>query len=157
MTDRRARQAWYDRIRESSKDEVILEEMVRLGFWSDTEGKPDLPQDLLKQQGALQRELREILARQRAMEDPVQALKILRKERLIESRRKRDENKRKRVEDRHARSVAWFERQQHEITHLGRGVSSELGNYEGQPDRLSAYKLPLLNNAQALAEATLEA
>jgi hypothetical protein len=38
MTDRAARQAIYERIREFSKDEVILEEMVRLGFLAF--GKP---------------------------------------------------------------------------------------------------------------------
>ena len=27
------RQQLYDRIRESSKDEVILDEMIRLGYW----------------------------------------------------------------------------------------------------------------------------
>jgi hypothetical protein len=28
------RQELYDRIRESSKDDVVLEEMKRMGFWS---------------------------------------------------------------------------------------------------------------------------
>lgn len=51
MTDRAARQAIYERIREFSKDEVILEEMVRLGFWKADDGKPDLPEQLIKRRG----------------------------------------------------------------------------------------------------------
>ncbi|MFT5328352.1 MAG: RNA-directed DNA polymerase, partial [Planctomycetaceae bacterium] len=35
------RQEIYDRIRESSKNEVILEEMIRLGFWPQQEGAPE--------------------------------------------------------------------------------------------------------------------
>ena len=42
------RQELYDRIRESSKDEVILEEMIRLGFWQRSEGQPSPPEDLIR-------------------------------------------------------------------------------------------------------------
>ena len=37
------RQQLYDRIRESSKDEVVLEEMIRLGYWPAGTDQPNLP------------------------------------------------------------------------------------------------------------------
>ena len=51
----------YDRIRESSKDEVILEEMIRLGFWQRSEGQPSPPEDLIRRAGELNREISELL------------------------------------------------------------------------------------------------
>ncbi len=50
------RQQLYDRIRESSKDEVILDEMIRLGYWRPGDGKPSLPEELIKKKGELDRE-----------------------------------------------------------------------------------------------------
>ncbi len=38
-----SRQELYDRIRKSSRDEVILEEMIRYGFWPKADGLPTDP------------------------------------------------------------------------------------------------------------------
>ena len=51
----------YDRIRESSKDEVILEEMIRLGFWRRDDGQPSVPEELIStRKGELNREIAEL-------------------------------------------------------------------------------------------------
>jgi RNA-directed DNA polymerase len=51
MTEQpRTRQEIYDRIRDSSKDEYILEEMIRLGFWASNHNE-----DALKKAALLQR------------------------------------------------------------------------------------------------------
>ena len=47
------RQELYDRIRESSGDEVILEEMIRLGFWPRGENTPDDPATEIQRRGEL--------------------------------------------------------------------------------------------------------
>ena len=51
------REALYERIRTSSKDEVILEEMVRLGFWPASGTVPGDPADEIRRRGELQRQL----------------------------------------------------------------------------------------------------
>ena len=51
MADSRSRQELYERIRAASKDEVILAEMIKLGFWPSKLEKPDVPADLIKRQG----------------------------------------------------------------------------------------------------------
>ena len=45
------RQELYDRIRESSKDEVILEEMIRLGFWPDGTAAPSPAAAAIRERG----------------------------------------------------------------------------------------------------------
>ena len=39
-----SRQQLYDRIRESSMDEVTLEEMIRYGFWAKGKNLPSVPE-----------------------------------------------------------------------------------------------------------------
>ena len=52
------RQELYDRIRNSSKDAVILEEMRRLGFWPKKGELPDDPTAEIERRGKLHGELR---------------------------------------------------------------------------------------------------
>ena len=47
------RQELYDKIRETSKDEYILTEMKRLGFWKSDDGKPEIPETIIKRRGEL--------------------------------------------------------------------------------------------------------
>ncbi len=147
------RQELYDRIRESSKDEYILEEMKRLGFWPKDEDTPSVPEDIIARQGELQRELRELASKQRMHEDPERALRSLRKERLEQSRESRAQNKRKRLEARHDKSLAWHERRRNEILYIGEGVSQTLGRKDANAGRLNATGLPEVADAGALASA----
>ena len=54
------RQELYERIRASSKDEVILEEMIRLGFWPAQGEMPTDPAEDIRRRGEIERQLEEL-------------------------------------------------------------------------------------------------
>ena len=58
QTPPKNRKELYERIARGGKDEVILEEMVRLGFWPNTAPPPADPPDEVRRM----RELRDRLA-----------------------------------------------------------------------------------------------
>ena len=83
------RQQIYDRIRQTSKDEFILSEMQRLGFWPKNDAAPSLPEQLIKKEGELQRELSALLQERRKYEDREAILAEMRKKRMEEAKKKR--------------------------------------------------------------------
>jgi RNA-directed DNA polymerase len=154
MTDRpRTRQELYDRIRESSRDEVILEEMIRLGFWPNTDGVPNDPATEIRRIGEIQRELQELRAQNTQLHNEAALKKQMLKERMAQTRRKRAENKAKREQERLDRSAAWAAQKQTEIVFLGEGVSGGLNHQESNLERLQQNNLPILHNAADLAAA----
>jgi len=142
------RQQLYDRIRASSKDEVILEEMVRLGFWSDDQ--PSQPALDLKREVELQRLVRSLTSETSRLHNVEALKKEARRRRMAEARARREETKRKREEARKAKARAWAERKARQIDYLGEGVSTELGQTEAGALREG---LPLLHTAAELAAA----
>ena len=145
------RQELYDRIRESSKDEVILEEMIRLGFWKRGEGQPSAPEELIRRAGELNREISDLFKQQARWVNPEQALKQMHKERKRAAMERRKETKLRGAEARHARAVAWAERRKTDVLYLGEDVSAGLSN--GAGTRPLAAELPALADAKALADA----
>ncbi|MFF9552660.1 reverse transcriptase domain-containing protein [Methylobacterium fujisawaense] len=146
------RQQLYDRIRESSKDEVILEEMIRLGFWPDGAEQPNPPEDLIRRRGEIARALADLHRREAAWRDPEAALKEMHRRRKTAALERRRETKLRNARDRHARAQAWHARREAEILHLGDGVSAGLANADA-PARGPAPGLPALASPKALAEA----
>ena len=145
------RQEIYDRIRETSKDEVILEEMIRLGFWPRDSGLPEDPADEIRKQGELERQLRALTTENSRLGN-VDALKQpARKKRMAESRQKQKETKERRLQERADRAAAWQARKQAEITYLGREVSSLLDQHDCDAAKLTATGLPQLGSAVDLA------
>ena len=145
------RQQLYDRIRESSKDEVILDEMIRLGYWRQGDGKPTLPEELIKKKGELDRELSELYRQQARWANPEAALKQMHKERKKAAMDRRKETKLRQAEARHTRALAWAERRERDVLYLGAGVS---GGLSGQ----AAGKKPVealldIGSPKALADA----
>src|SRR5262249_55820550 len=104
------RQQLYDRIRESSKDEVILEEMIRLGFWPKGEGQPSAPEEVIRRSGEVSRELSELYQKQSRWRDPERAIKEMHKQRKRAAMERRQETKLRRARERHERALAWAER-----------------------------------------------
>ena len=153
MSNAQARQQLYDRIRATSKDEVILEEMKRLGFWPTNKEKPSVPEEILRRQGELERELHELAAKQNLYEHPEQVIKMLRKQRMQAAREKRQETKARREQQRYQRAQRWHERRQQEIVFAGQGVSGGLNHTQSQAERLDQRGLPKLNQALELAQA----
>jgi retron-type reverse transcriptase len=152
MSNNTTRQQLYDRIRASSKDEVILEEMKRLGFWPDDKEKPAASETLLKRQGELQREMTDLLKRQRLYDDPEQAVKEMRKQRMADAKLRRIETKQRRLQKKYDKALRWYERSGEEVLYLGQGVSTSLNNIESTESRLNKYQLPILNTAKQLAD-----
>ncbi len=154
MTEQpRTRQEIYDRIRESSKDEYILAEMIRLGFWSSGNDVPHDPAAEIRRRGEIQRELDSLKAENRRLHNEEALRKAALQQRMAASRRKRQETKERREQERQQRSAAWDDTQSHAISYLGAEVSQGLNLTTSNLERLRANKLPILNDGADIANA----
>lgn len=149
----RTRQELYDRIRQSSRDEVILEEMVRLGFWPAEGEMPQDPTDEIRRKGEIQRELAALRTENRKLHNEAAIKKQLYKERLAASKKKRQETKERREQERQARAAAWRDRKDRDIVYLGAGISGGLNRTECDLTRLQQYGLPAYGTAEEIAKA----
>ncbi|MEM7316341.1 MAG: hypothetical protein AAF497_24680 [Planctomycetota bacterium] len=149
------RQEIYDRIRQSSRDEVILEEMIRLGFWPDDRNVPTSPAAEITRQGELQRELNKLTKENRDLRNVEHIRREQRKQRLAESRRKRKENKERKLRERAERAEAWKRKKQSEIVYLGPGYSKGLSRKELEVERLKRFGFEHLGDVAASRNVTL--
>lgn len=149
----RNRQELYERIRAGSKDDVVLEEMVRLGFWPARSGIPGDPADVIHRRNELQSQLRALTTEQSRLANLEAMKRELRKRRLEESRRKQQETKERRERERQQRAEAWKERKAKEVLFLGRGVSGGLSERTSDEAKLARQGLPVLATPEALAQA----
>jgi retron-type reverse transcriptase len=147
----RTRQELYERIRATSRERFIHEEMVRLGFWPRGDGKPGDPGEEIKRRDEVQKELNELRAEHKRLSNDEALLKEYRKRRLAESRQKQKETKERRERERQERAAAWRERKAREVVYLGEGVSGGLNQFLGDPAKLQANGLPNLNTPVELA------
>ncbi|KAF3885566.1 MULTISPECIES: reverse transcriptase family protein [Nostocales] len=154
MTDQpRTRQELYERIRQIGREEFILEEMIRYGFWPAEGTIPQDPADEIRRVGEIRRELEELRQESSRLHNEKELRKEMLKQRLAESRRKRQETKERRERERQERAEAWKQKKQQEIVYLGEGVSAGLNETEGDSERLQSYGLPLCNTANEIATA----
>lgn len=147
------RQQLYDRIKASTKDSVILEEMKRLGFWKRDAGIPSLSEQLILKEADLTKELSTLLEQQRRYQNKEQALKEMRKARLEQSRAKREENKKLRKQKREEKAARWKASKETDIGYLGDNVSQGLNNKETDAGKLAQRQLPLVATVEDLAKA----
>ncbi len=147
------RQELYDRIRGSSKDEVIREEMIRLGFWPRSGEVPGDPADEIQRRSEIERQLRALYTEQSRLTNLEVLKKELLKRRLEESRRKQKETKERRERERTARAEAWKIEKSRDIVFLGAGVSGGLNEREPREERLVSSGLPVLRAAEDVARA----
>ena len=147
------RQQLYDRIRETSLDEVTLEEMIRHGFWKADDPVNDLPAELVKRRGELQKEITDLASKARGWRNPDRALREIMKQRMAEARTRRIETKKRQAKERHDRAVAWHQRRSDDIVHLGDGVSAALSERESNPERLAAHGVPAFDDVTDIARA----
>src|SRR5688572_2205694 len=154
MDSQRTRQQIYDRIRETSRDEYILEEMKRLGFWQRNSNTPSLPEEMIKKEGELQRELHTLLQEKQRYGNKEQALKDMRQKRMAAAKEKRKATKEKKEQERLQKAAAWAERKEKDIVFLGNEVSGGLNNDEGNHVLLQAKGLSVFDSALDLAKAT---
>lgn len=146
------RQEIYDRIKNSTKDAVILEEMKKLGFWKEDKEVVSLPEQLITREAELVKEINLLLEKNKKFQNRELALKEMRKGRLLESRKKQAENKQVRKEKAEKKAAEWKAKQQKEITYLGEDVSTGLNNVEANKEKLIKSGLPLIDTAGELAE-----
>jgi RNA-directed DNA polymerase len=156
-TDRppRNRQELYDRIARGGRDEVILEEMVRLGFWRTDQPAPHDPPDEARRATELRERLAHLRDQANRLHDLAALERELKKRRMAESMRKRAETKQRRLGERAARRAETQQRKTRELTFLGPGVSAGLGpgadHRTCDAARLTAQKLPVASTAAELA------
>ncbi len=154
MADKQlTRQQLYDRIRESTKDAVVLEEMKRLGFWPKEEQSPSVPELLIKQEADLNKEFNQLLNQQRRYQNKEAVLKEMRMKRMADAKAKREANKKKRELQRLEKAEAWKKRKTTEIIYLGEDVSVGLNNIEANVAALQKHQLPVFSNETELAQA----
>ncbi|MEC4892936.1 MAG: reverse transcriptase domain-containing protein [Oscillatoria sp. PMC 1051.18] len=149
----RSRQELYDLVRQVGKQEFILQEMIRYGFWSPEQETQEDVSEELRQRKQLQQELSQLRQENRLRQDEQALRKHLLKQRLAESRRKRRETKERREKERRERAEAWQEQKKRDIVYLGEGVSAGLNNTEANLARLQSNKLPVLSTAAEIATA----
>ncbi|MDX1902562.1 MAG: reverse transcriptase domain-containing protein, partial [Thermonemataceae bacterium] len=152
MSEHLTRQQLYDRIRETSKDAYILEEMKRLGFWENST-QPTLSETLIQKEATLQKELNELLDKQRQYNSKEQLLRDMRKQKLKQSKEKQAETKKRNEEKRQLKAQKWIESKQKDIIYLGEKVSAGLHEKIAQEGLLEKYQLPHFISVLALAEA----
>jgi retron-type reverse transcriptase len=151
MADRR--QEIYDRIRASSKDAFVLEEMIRLGFWPARGVVPNDPAEEIHERAELERQLAALRTEQSRLHNIEALKKALRKQRLEASRQKQKETKERRERERIARAEAWQQEKQTEIGYLGRGVSGGLSSVAADKTKLARFALPVLETPAQIAAA----
>jgi RNA-directed DNA polymerase len=154
MTDQpRSRQDIWDRIRSTSREEVIFQEMVRLGFWPAFQPKDRDPPEEVQRRREIEQELASLRSESRRLHDEVALRREMRKRRLGESRRKRQETKERHERERQERAERWRQRKQKEVLFLGAGVSGGLGQTLCDEPRLQTQGLPVLHSAEEIAAA----
>lgn len=149
------RQELYDLLRQSgtNREEFVLQDMKRLGFWPDNKDQPSLAEQLIGQETKLYRELNALVTEKRRVEDREQLLKEMRKQRMAESRMKREETKQRRIEAARQHAENWKKRKETEIVYLGETVSCGLNDTATDTTRLIQANLPVLTDAATIAAA----
>ena len=150
---RLTRQQIYDRIKETSKDEFILEEMKRLGFWNKSGEAPSLPEQMIKKEGELQRELTDLNKEKQRYNNKEEVLKDMRRKRMEAAKEKRKTTKEKKEQERLERAAKWAIQKGEDITYLGEGVSGGLNSDENNTVTLRAKGLPVFDSVAELAKA----
>ena len=153
QTQPRTREELYERIRESSREEFMVGDMIRLGFWPAQGEMPHDPADEIRQRGELQRQLDELRTQNRKLYNEQALLKKLRKQRLLAAKQKQKETKERREQERNERAEKWQARKAQEIVYLGTEVSAGLNNFVCDETRLQKYGLPRFDNAAQIAVA----
>ncbi|MCB1050010.1 MAG: RNA-directed DNA polymerase [Acidobacteria bacterium] len=135
------------------KNKKILEEMVRLGFWPESQPLPGLNPEEQTRYETLSNELAAIRTELTRLKNREAMLKAIRAQRLADAKRKRLETKARNEEKRLERARTWKQIQAKQITYLGMGVSAGLSEQVGQSERLKTQGLPSWSTPAELAKA----
>jgi retron-type reverse transcriptase len=153
MAEGLTRQQLYDRISASTKDEVILDEMTRLGFWEKRTAMPSPSEVLIRRESELRRELNQLLEEKQRYRNKEQMLKEMRAQRMAAAKAKRAETKQRNEEKRKEKAAEWATKKEKQIVYLGEDVSAGLNKVVSDEQRLTSAGLPVFHDAPALAAA----
>jgi len=149
----RNRKELYDRIARGGKDEVILEEMVRLGFWPTLAYSLTDPPDEVRRAADLRQRLQTLRDQAARLRNLRQLEKDQKAHRLAESKKHREETKQKKLGERAAGRAATVQTKTRELRYLGAGVSAGLGRRQSDAAALAKLGLPVIHTAADLAQA----
>lgn len=150
MSEKLTRQQIYDRIRATSKDSYILEEMKRLGFWEKSQ-IPTPSETLITREVEISQELNQLMAKDRKYKDQDAMLKEMRKARMKAAREKREQTRQRNTQKRLDKAARWKALQMHQVLYLGKGVSAGLNNTEANTEQLRKHNLPVFSTLAELA------
>ena len=142
MAEKLSRQQIYDRIRATSKDSYILEEMQRLGFWESSD-TPSLSEVLINRELSANQELNNLLAQDRKYQNQEAMLKEMRKARMKLAKEKREVTKQKNKQQKSDKAENWKNLQQQQVIYLGEGVSGGLNQVTSDMKTLQKFNLPV--------------
>lgn len=147
------KQEIYDKIKESSKQEFILSEMKRLGFWEEGNIDFEKVEVFLKEERELSTSLRTLVTKEKSIEDTEAFIANKHKDRKKISKEKQKETKLKREQLRKEKAEKWHQIKQEDIIYLGKGYSHQLNDTENDVIKLKRQSLPIYNTVQELAKA----
>lgn len=147
------RQEIYDKIKESSKDEYILSEMKRLGFWKEGSVDFEKVNAFLKEERELSNKLRKLTKEQQTLNDSEAFIAKKHAERKKLSKEKQKETKLKREQLRKEKAEKWKKTKEEEIIYLGKGFSHQLNDRTSNIEKLKKNGLPVYSSVKDLAKA----
>lgn len=147
------RQEIYDKIKESSKQEYILSEMKRLGFWGDENVDFETVNSFFKEESELSKTLQGLVKKEQTLQDTETLIANKHKERKRLSKEKQKETKAKRAQLRKDKAEKWQVTKQEDLIYLGEGVSHQLNDKTTDVQRLKTQDLPVLQSAKDVAKA----
>lgn len=147
------RQQLYDKIRASSKEEYILQEMTRLGFWAENIAQPSPAATLIQKENEVRRQLNDLISERQKYRNKRAMLEDMRKARMAKAKLKREETKQRRETARKERAAAWAVTKDQQIVYLGEEVSAGLNKVVPDVAQLQKFGLPVWADATALANA----
>jgi RNA-directed DNA polymerase len=147
------RQEIYDRIKATSREQFILDEMIRIGYWPNDQGKPTLAEQWLRRHDELRKELASLQEKQRKFADKAALLAEARRLRMQSAKLRREETKQRKEQEKIARAERWQKIQTQDIIYLGAEVSSGLSHKESNVLALGKFHLPIWHQVSDLANA----
>jgi len=147
------RQEIYDKIRQSSKQEYILSEMKRLGFWGEDNIDFEQVNNFFKEESELSKQLNDLIKKEKSIEDTEAFIAAKHIERKRLSKEKQKETKEKREIQRLEKAKQWQLSKQEDIVYLGAGYSHQLNDKIHLEERLKSQGLPILLSVKDVAKA----
>lgn len=147
------RQEIYDKIRQSSKQEYILSEMKRLGFWGEDHVDFEQVNKFFKEESELSKQLNDLLKKEKSLKDTDALIAAKHIERKRISKEKQKETKEKRALKRLEKAKQWQLTKNEDIVYLGEGYSHQLNDKITSAEQLKFQNLPVLQSVTDVAKA----